>query len=296
MLRFKKIYYIFSGTLVGASIVAILVFGLNFGIDFTGGTLWVVHPSDSKVTALQIEQILESQADLKLGDVKAQSLDPNIMLRLRNLSEAEHQQALEKIKAVDPQLTENRFESIGPVIGQELKRKAIWQLLIVLIGIMLYIAWSFRKVGQLKENSKISWKFGGAAVVALFHDVIITVGVFAVLGHFYNVEVDSSFIAAVLLVLGYSVNDTIVVFDRIRENMIKHRYNLKLGEIINTSVGETFARSLNTSTTTILVLFTILFFGGPAIFYFVLALSIGIGIGTYSSIFLASPILYDWEK
>ncbi|HBH46004.1 MAG: protein-export membrane protein SecF [Candidatus Jacksonbacteria bacterium RIFOXYC2_FULL_44_29] len=308
MLKFRKIYYIFSGTLVSLSILAIAFFGLKLGIDFTGGSLMELSITGTTVTPAQIEQILKPDTALNLGDIKIQPLANGLMIRSRSLTEEEHQKVLSLLKeklapsAVDQKqnskiiVTENRFESIGPVIGAELKRNALWEISLVALGIILYISWSFRKVGQTKDKSRMSIKMGVAAVLAVLHDVTITVGVFAVLGKFMNVEIDNSFIAAILLVFGYSVNDTIVVFDRIRENMIRHRLSQNLEQIINQSVRETMVRSLNTSVTIILVLFAILLFGGPSIFYFVLALTIGISIGTYSSIFLASPLLYEWDK
>jgi preprotein translocase subunit SecF len=300
MLKFRRIFYIFSIALVCVSIIGIALFGLNLGIDFTGGTLMEIKIGDgsaSAVTALQIEQLLEINKDLKLGDVRVQPTGNNFLIRLKEVNEQQREEILKALQdEIKSPLTQERFESIGPIIGRELKRKALWQLTAVCIGILLFVAWAFRKVSNLKEKSNLSWKFGAVALVALVHDCLITIGTFALLGKFLGVEIDSSFIAAILLVLGYSVNDTIVVFDRIRENMIAHRLAYKLEDIINISVAQTSVRSLTTSATTIVVLFAILLFGGQSTFYFVLALIIGIGIGTYSSIFLASPLLYEWEK
>jgi len=294
MLKYRKIYFTFSGLLVAASIASLLLFGLNFGIDFTGGSLLEIKINGGQIA---IENILESQKDLNLGDVRVQpSEQGSFLIRMRDVSEEEHQKILEVLKTGKTAVQELSFESVGPVIGSELKRKALWQVLLVIVCIVLYIAFAFRKVSQLKEKSKISWKFGLAALAALIHDVTITLGIFAVLGKFLKVEIDSSFVAAILLVLGYSVNDTIVVFDRIRENLIKHKYSSNLEEIINSSIRQTVGRSINTSLTTVLVLFSLLIFGSASIFYFVLALIVGIAIGTYSSIFVASPLLYEWEK
>lgn len=307
MLKYRKFFFAFSGFLVAASIVSLLIFGLNLGIDFTGGSLLEVKAGQDPIA---IEKILESQKDLNLGDVRVQLTEQgNFLIRMRDISEDEHQKILEVLQnqtgtwseteslTMSPlAITELSFESVGPVIGAELKQKALRQTVLVLVCIVLYIAFAFRKVSQLKEKSKISWKFGLSALIALMHDITITLGVFAVLGRFLKVEIDSSFVAAILLVLGYSVNDTIVVFDRIRENLIQHKYSLNLEEIINSSISQTIGRSINTSLTTLLVLFCLLIFGSPSIFYFVLALTVGIGIGTYSSIFVASPLLYEWEK
>jgi len=293
MLKYRKIYFTISGVLILASIVALIIFGLNLGIDFTGGSLMEIK--DYSGTTQELKELLENQNQIVLKEIKIQpeKYDNGFLIRLPDLTEEEHQTVL---KILPKQISEERFESIGPTIGKELKRKALWQIFLVAISIVFYIAWAFRKVSQIKEKSKISWKFGTVALIALLHDVIITLGIFAILGHFLSVEIDSSFVAAILLVLGYSVNDTIVVFDRLRENLIKNKYFRNLEKVVNKSIKETVVRSLNTSTTTLIVLFSILLFGGQAIFYFVLALSIGIIVGTYSSIFLASPLLWQWEK
>lgn len=188
-------------------------------------------------------------------------------------------------------VSEKRFDSIGPSIGNELKTSTAWAILIALIAIGLYIAWAFRKVSYPVSSSKYSI----AAIVALFHDIIITMGAFSILGHFYGVEVGITFVAALLAILGYSINDTIVVFDRTRENLLRSHIN-DFEEVVNRSVNETFVRSLNTSFTTLLTLFALYLFGGSSISYFVLALIIGISFGTYSSIFVASALIVSWQK
>ena len=188
------------------------------------------------------------------------------------------------------QLIEDRYEFVGPVIGKELRTKSVYAIILVLIAIILYVAWAFRKVSYPVD----SWKYGIVAVIALFHDILIVVGVFVFLGEYLNVEVNSAFVAALLTILGYSVNDSIVVFDRIRENL--PRVKESFDDIVNISVNETIKRSVNTSITTLLVLLSIYFLGGTSIKSFVLALIIGVLAGTYSSIFLASPLLVVWHK
>ncbi|MCK5475120.1 MAG: protein translocase subunit SecF [Candidatus Pacebacteria bacterium] len=188
-------------------------------------------------------------------------------------------------------IEEKRFDSIGPVIGNELKSTAVLAIVIAIISIVLYIAWAFRKVSRPVS----SFKYGIIATIALFHDVIITLGVFSVLGHLYNVEIGIPFVAALLAILGYSVNDTIVVFDRTRENLLRARDD-DFEKTVNKSVNETLIRSINTSFTTLLVLFTLLLFGGETIKYFIVALIVGITAGTYSSLFIASPLLVTWQK
>ncbi|HLD27489.1 MAG TPA: protein translocase subunit SecF, partial [Patescibacteria group bacterium] len=187
--------------------------------------------------------------------------------------------------------TELRFDSIGPTIGNELKRKSFYAIIVVLLAIILYIAYAFRKVSKPVE----SYKYGAAAIIALIHDLLIIIGVFAVLGHFLNVQIDSYFVTALLTILGFSVHDTIVTFDRTRENLKRHQ-DKTFEEVVNLSVNETIIRSLNTSLTTVFVLLAIFLFGGETIRYFVLALALGLIVGTYSSIFLASPLLMIWYR
>ncbi|OGY42924.1 MAG: protein-export membrane protein SecF [Candidatus Buchananbacteria bacterium RIFCSPHIGHO2_01_FULL_39_14] len=303
----RKIWFTLSGSLVLISIISFFIWGLNLGIDFTGGSLLEVEFMVMRPNQSDVNQAL---AELNLGNIVSQPVgEKGMIIRFKDVNEEIHQKILqtlkEKFKPSDalnlPEgqginfeikiIEEKRFDSIGPVIGQELKNKTIWAIIIVLIAIVIYIAWAFRKVSK----PVASWKYGLIAVLALFHDITITVGVFVILGKFYNLEANAPFVAALLTVLGYSVNDTIVVFDRIRENLIKH-----LGEdfdkIVDQSINEVIVRSINTSFTVLLALLALLLFGGATIRDFILALIVGISVGTYSSIFLASPLLVIWEK
>ena len=194
------------------------------------------------------------------------------------------------LAGTDSTVEELRFEAVGPSIGKELANNARTSIIIVILSIIAYVAWAFRHVSR----PVASWKYGLAAVIALVHDVIIVIGVFSVLGHFYGIEVNSAFVAALLTVLGYSVNDTIVVFDRVRERLPKSTENFE--GTINTSLNQTIVRSINTSLTVLFALLAIIIYGGESIRYFALALFIGIFFGTYSSIFLASPLLLWFEK
>lgn len=297
----RKIYFIISGILCLISIVSLSVWGLNLGIDFTGGTLMEIKFEKTRASNQEIE---ESLKDLDLGKIVVQpSGDLGVILRFKDVNEGTHQEILKKLKesfkgegedsAGSPQevLTEERFESIGPVIGQELKKKAFWAIIIVLVAIILYIAWAFRKVSYLIS----SWKYGLIAIIALTHDIIIVLGIFSILGQFFSIEVGTPFVAALLTILGYSVNDTIVVFDRIRENLYKYEVE-DFEDSVNLSVNQTIIRSLNTSLTTLLVLFAVYFLGGASIKYFILALITGVIAGTYSSLFIASPLLVAWRK
>lgn len=283
------------------SVIALFVWGLNFGIDFTGGSLLEVRFNNERPAVNDVQVAL---SDLELGGLIVQPVDDkNMILRFKDTSEEKHMQAVERLNGIGKgeqaeegeaaetaAVEELRYDSVGPSIGQELKSKSFWAIVVVLIAIVLYIAWAFSKVSK----PVASWKYGVAATIALFHDVIITLGAFAVLGHFYNMEINTPFVAAILTLLGYSVNDTIVVFDRIRENLPKSHEDFE--NTVNTSLNQTLQRSINTSVTVILALVAILIFGGDTIRDFVLALTIGVFIGTYSSIFVASPVLVIWEK
>jgi len=287
----RNIWLSISASLFVIFVVALLVWGFKYGIDFTGGSLLEVKFNQ---TSPQVSEVEDSLASLKLSSLIIQPVgDKGIILRFQEISEETHQAVLTALN----QLTSNRggigdsnFSSVGASIGAELKRKAIYAITLVLIAILVYITYAFRKVSK----PVASWKYGSAAIIAMFHDAIITMGVFAVLGKFYNMEINTPFVAAILTVIGYSVHDTIVVFDRIRENL--PRSNEDFEGTVNTSVNQTLVRSLNTSLTVILVLLSIIIFGGASIRTFALALAIGIFIGTYSSIFVASPILVLWEK
>ncbi len=186
---------------------------------------------------------------------------------------------------------ETRFDSVGPVVGKELTRNAFYQLILVSLGIVLYLAYAFRRV----PRPVTSWRFGWSAIVALIHDLLVVLGVFSLLGHFKGVEIDSMFVTAMLTVLGFSVHDTIVVFDRIRENL-KVYAGQSIEFVVNHSIAQTIVRSLNTSLTVLFVLLALLLFGGETIRWFVFALFIGVIVGTYSSIFIASPVLVLWQR
>ncbi len=317
-----KPFQIISAILILLSIVCFMVFGLNLGIDFTGGSMLDIEFQG--ISRPNINEVQEALTEFELENLKIQPIEENgYLMRMQTIDETTHQNiilklqntfALQendneniKIEAIgeeiinadaikiqteaDSVVIEKRFDSIGPVIGQELKQKSIWAMFIVLIAIVLYIAYVFRKVAKPVE----SWKYGLSAIAALAHDVIIITGVFCVLGYLMSVEIDSFFITALLIILGYSVNDTIVTFDRVRENLHKKQH-LTFKELINISIKETLIRSINTSLTTFIVLISIFIFGGETIKFFVLALILGVIIGTYSSIFVASPLLLFWYK
>jgi preprotein translocase subunit SecF len=287
----RKYFLIFSGALVLSSWILIGALGLRPGIDLKGGTRWEISFIEAKPAPMALEQLLREKSGF--GDISVKALSENrFILRLPHLDENQHQKYLEALSEFG-QLREENFASIGPVIGEELRRKAILAIILVMVGISVYIAWAFRKVSDPVK----SWKYGVVTLATLFHDVSIPAGLLAVLGRLKGVEIDTNFIVALLVVMGFSVHDTIVVFDRIRENILLSRgRGLSLEKIINQSVSETFARSVNTSLTLVLVLVALMLFGPPTLFYFVLTILAGTIFGTYSSIFVASPLLYLWQR
>jgi preprotein translocase subunit SecF len=318
----RKVWFIFSSISVGISLLFLTIWGLKPGIDFTGGSLMRLEFSKEKITDEQIKQALlspknendseglnEAEASLvnleKYGNITTQTVgEKELIIKLKALNEREHQEIFRRIKektaeiqngsAEEELVREIKFDSIGPSIGEELKKKSQGAIIVVLLAIIGFIAWAFKTVSS-QINKYESIRYGVIAIVALVHDIIIVLGVFSFLGHFWGVELDTFFIAALLTILGYSVNDTIVIFDRIRENILKLGSE-NFGGVVNKSINETLLRSINTSTTTLLVLFCVLFFGGQSTFYFILALIIGVISGTYSSIFLASPLLVWWKQ
>ncbi len=304
----RKYAYIFSGILLLVSVLSLIAWGLKPGLDFTGGSLMEITFAGDRPELVKVQ---EAMAGLNLGEVKIQPAGENdFILRFKEVDETIHQEIIASLQnalsdslqinaseeTVNAEITPNivsekRFESIGPVIGQELEQKTWVAIFLASLMIVLYIAYAFRKVSK----PVASWKFGVAAVLALIHDITIVTGLFSLLGHFAGVEIDSLFITALLTILGFSVHDTIVVFDRTRENLARH-YSGNFEEVVNDSINQTISRSINTSLTTLLPLITLYFFGGATISNFVLALIAGMIIGTYSSIFVASPIIVTWQN
>lgn len=287
----RRKYFIFSSLLVVLSILSLSLWGLRLGIDFKGGTLMMIEVKDSQK---QVEsKIKEISRSLNLGEISVQSTQGGIMVRLKHISSETHQEILNLLKKDFPQIEEKSYQTVGPTIGRELEKKALWSIGFALILIIFYITWSFRKVSSFSKVS--SWKYGLAAILALIHDLLIVLGIFSVAGHFLKTEVNSFFIVALLTTLGYSVHDTIVVFDRIRERVLLWTHEA-FEETVNQSINQTLARSINTSLTVLFVLIFLFLLGDEAIRVFTLALIFGIIVGTYSSIFIASPLLIIWQK
>lgn len=288
VIKHYKFWFGISLALLIAGLVSLSVFGLRLGIDFKGGTVsqleFAQTPDHGK-----IREVMDAQ---NIGNTLVQQAGENsVRIKTLPIEKEQHDKILADIRTEVGDFTESSYTSIGPIIGKELRTKAIYQLILVTLGIVFYIAYAFRKV----TRPITSWKFGWAAIIALLHDLIVVIGVFSILGHFMGVEVDALFVTALLTVLGFSVHDTIVVFDRIRENL-RTEAGQPIEDIVNHSINQTIVRSLNTSLTVLFVLLALLLFGGETIKYFVLALFIGIAAGTYSSIFIASPLLVLWQR
>jgi preprotein translocase subunit SecF len=284
----KKIFFIISGVTVGLSLLFVLLWGLVFGIDFTGGAITEVSYTERPSKEMVEERI----GTLPIGGFSLRaSGEDNFILRTKDLEEAERLAVMNALSLGESVgMNTERFNSIGPIIGEELRNKAFFAIATVMLAIIFFIALTFRHVSKPVS----SFKYGMIAIVALFHDIILPVGLFAVLGQFFGAEVDVLFVMALLAILGYSVNDTIVVFDRVRENL-RHNEETntreRFEETVGRSLNQTFVRSINTSLTTGFVLMTLFLIGGETTRYFALTLLAGVIAGTYSSIFLATPLL-----
>ena len=288
LLNYYRYFFILSLVILVFGIISLAVFGMKLGIDFKGGSVTELTfnslPDTNEVKTIVTNQGIENPQVQSVGE-------KGIIIRTSTQDKGTHDKILAELKNKFGDYEEKSYESIGPVVGQQLARKAIYQLTLVSLGIIFYIAYAFRKVTRPVS----SWQFGVAAILALLHDLFIVLGVFSILGHFFQIEIDSMFVTAMLTVLGFSVHDTIIVFDRIRENLRVYA-GQSMEFVVNHSISQTLVRSLNTSLTVLLVLLALLLFGGVTIRYFVLALFVGIIAGTYSSIFVASPVLVLWQN
>ena len=286
--KYRKIYFIISAVLMLTSVLVLILFGLKPSIDFTGGTILEINYKDARPSNQEISSQL---TEFNLGSLTVQPAgEKGVIIRMKDISEEVHNQILVKLGKEEGKIEEIRFETIGPTIGKELKGKTNLVVFLALLAMLIYIALAFRRV----QKPVKSWQYGISSLIALFHDILIPLGVFAVLGKFYNVEISIPIITALLTVLGYSINNTVVVFDRIRENLLK--FGGYFNEIIDKSLNQTLTRQLNTSLTTLFALIAIFFFGGETLKYFSLALIIGILAGMYSSFFIAGPLLLSWSN
>jgi preprotein translocase subunit SecF len=298
IIKNRKIFYIFSAVLLIASIVSLFIWKLELGIDFKGGSVIEVRYVDTRPDSALVQKNMSNLADtINLGNYVLQSVgDTDYSIKTRLVSDKERQMIENAFSNNGEIKTElKKVNSIGPLIGKEAAQKAMISIVLVILCIVLFITFAFRKVSKPVQ----SWKYGLMAVIALAHDVIIPTGVFSILGHFKGYEVDTLFVTALLVILGFSIHDTIVVYDRIRENLshsIKDNDKKDFETIVGESVNQTMIRSVNTSLTTALALVVLYFLGPEATKHFSLALIIGVVIGTYSSIFIASALLVTIEK
>jgi preprotein translocase subunit SecF len=290
IIKHKFWYFVFSLVIIIPGLLSLLFYGLNLSIDFTGGSqatyLFTKSPSQKSMDALR-----KLYTDNKIFVASVQQSGTKVFVKSAQVNEKQNKVIVDSLTGKIDEFKQEEFASIGPTIGKELTQKAFYSILVSSLLIMGYIAFSFRKVP--KPTSSI--RFGVCTIAALLHDVLLLLGVFSLLGHFLHVEVDSLFVTAVLTVIGFSVHDTIVVFDRIRENLLRGG-KVPFETVVNDSILQTLIRSLSTSLTALLVLFTLVLFGGDSIRWFVIALLIGIASGTYSSIFNAAPLLVLWQE
>jgi preprotein translocase subunit SecF len=289
VIKYRKIFFTLSAILLALSFYAIFTYGFNFSIDFKGGTITEVRYAGVRPEKATIE---ESVSALDLGGFSVRpSQDDRYIIRTKELTQDERSSIIGALSVGGETPTIERQNTIGPVAGSELQSKAVKAVLVVILMIVLFITFAFRKVSRPVS----SWKYGLATIVALAHDVIIPTGVFVFLGHVAGVEIDLLFITGLLAILGYSVHDTIVVFDRVRENL-HHSKNESFEDVVGKSVKQTFGRSINTSLTIFITLMALYHFGALATKDFALLLITGIIVGTYSSIFVASPLLVTFQK
>ncbi len=290
VVKYRKIFYAISLILIVLSIASLFVWGLKLSIDFKGGSILEVSYLNTRPTQDEVKPGLVA---LKIGEYSLRPTgDKGYVLRTKGITPAQKTQIESALSENSKYpLIETRFDSIGPLLGQESQNKSIISIILVILAIVFFIAFAFRKVSRPIS----SWVYGIVAVIALIHDVIIPTGVFVVLGHYLGIEIDTLFVTALLVILGFSVHDTIVVFDRVRENL-KHAHKKTFEQTVGESISQTFTRSINTSLTVLLSLLVLYFVGSEATRNFVLALLVGITAGTYSSIFIGSPLLVTIEK
>lgn len=286
----RKVWFVCSAILLAISIVAVAVWGLRFGIDFTGGSLMGFRFEGTRPPVAEVVETIK-QTGIDTGEPVVQPVgEQEVQVRTKALSQEQYAQVVQGLRAKHGDLIEQRFDAIGPVIGAELRQKSLQGIILALLLIMAYIAYTFRKVSA----PVASWKYGAVTMLAAIHDIVIPLGVFAALGHFYGVEIGTPFVAALLTILGYSITDTIVVMDRVRENLPRMKASFE--EVVSFSLKQTYLRSIYTSCTTLFVLLSIFLFGGRSMHEFTLAMMLGILVGTYSSIFVAPMVLVSWNE
>jgi preprotein translocase subunit SecF len=283
----RKLWYLISAILLVPGLISLAINGLNLGIDFTGGTSWELQFQQSVDT----EDVRAVLADHGYGDAVIQVSDDNVVfIRMKELPEGSEEKAnlFTDLEAQFGDITELSLQTVGPSAGRDIRNRAIMAVVLASLGVMLYIAWAFR-------NTQNPFLYSCCAILAMLHDVFLVLGVFSILGWLLDVEIDALFVTALLTIIGFSVHDTIVVFDRIRENLRNH-IAPSFDEVVNYSIVQTMVRSINTSLVVVLTLASLYLFGGSSTRWFVFALLLGVVAGTYSSIFNAAQLLVSWES
>lgn len=300
--RRKIVWFAISGGLAIFGLAALIIWRLPLGIDFRGGTTWEITPSAS----ISIETVREAVSRIEaIGGAHVSAIgQDSYQLKMLPITNEVHQEITAALTAEIGQFEERQFQLVGPSVSRDLTKKAVIAVVLASLLIIAYLAYAFRRV----QKPVSSWQFGTIAVVALLHDLLISAGIFAVLAKFWHFEVDASFVTAMLTIMGFSVHDTIVVFDRVRENLTRHRDDFgqvqgqsrqaadNFEAVVDRSLSQTLNRSLATSLTVIITLLALTILGGESIRGFVLLMLIGITVGTYSSIFTASPLLVVWQQ
>ena len=293
IIRHKFWFLGLSAFFIALAVAGIAKFGLKEGIDFAGGTLWQIQLEDEAVSIDDVRETFKNDLNIEDVVIVPESASQSLLLRFGTITEVEHQAYFASVQKKYSNAKELRFETLGPTIGNEIRERALWAFVFVLLGISLYVAFAFREVSFPVS----SWKYGVITLLTLFHDALIPTGFFALLGYLRNAEVDTNFVVAILVVMGFSVHDTIVVFDRIRENLrLTRDRKFDFNTLVGKSINETMARSINTSLTLVIVLVALYLLGAGSLSYFVLVILLGTVIGTYSSICVASPLLTLWKK
>ncbi len=287
----RRLWFSISATLLLASLVIVGVFSLNLGLDFTGGARWDVQ-FEEPTTVAELNTFFANRSELSQEVEIQASTDNTYLITIEDLPDADIQTISASLTSEIGKYEQTSYRKVDATIGQSFKQKTLYAIATALIGIIFFVAFAFRKIPAAINP----WRFGGVAILALLHDIIIVLGVFVLLGALYDVELDLSFITALLATLGFSVNDTIVILDRVRENIRLQKASETFEDTVEKSVKQTLLRSLNTSVSTLLPLVALFIFGAESIALFVLALIIGIVVGTYSSIFLAAPMLVEWKN
>lgn len=293
LLKPAKFFLGLSSALVITSLVLVFVPGPKMSIDFTGGTMMEIRLPEGAEKSNVEEALATFESEDALGNVALSiTKSSTVFMRMRDISNDEHIALQQHLRSELGQIKELQFTTIGPTVGASLKKRSFWALSIAAVAIVLYIAFAFRKVPRRLSP----WRFGIIAVITLIHDVLITVGIFILISQTTSFEFDTLFITALLTILGYSVNDTIVIFDRIRDNLSEQGRKEEFAEVASKSLSQSITRSINTSVSTLIMLSCLFVLGSESIRWFVLTLMVGAVIGTYSSLFLATPLLVYWKK